>query len=117
LNISGNSSRIGGDSLYSESATTASNTTFESSINPSRTKRARYDPDDRLASGSRLLDGINIVDDDSAHPKFVKLINNSSVDVSLNGWVLKRKVGSQSYEFKFPRGMVLRASATTTVRD
>ena len=34
----------------------------------------------------------------------------------MNGWILKRKVGAQLYEFKFPRGMVLKAGATTTVR-
>ena len=35
--------------------------------------------------------------------------------MALNGWILKRKVGTQLYEFKFPRGMVLKAGATTTV--
>jgi len=64
---------------------------------------------------SQLLDGINIIDDDSAHPKFVKLVNNSNQDVTFTGWVLKRKVGSQSYEFKFPKGMVLKAGAKTTI--
>jgi len=120
LNISGNASRIGGDSLLIDgggSTTTASHTTFESSGYPSR-KRPRYSADDRIHSASssqHLLDGINIIDDDSAHPKFVKLINNSNQDLSLNGWVLKRKVGTQSYEFKFPKGMVLKAGATTTI--
>jgi hypothetical protein len=109
LHISGNASRIEGSSV-----TTASDTTFESSSYPSR-KRPRYDIDDHPSVNSQLLDGINIIDDESSHPRFVKLINNSKQDVALNGWVLKRKVGSQSYEFKFPKGMVLKGSATTTV--
>ncbi|CAF0909603.1 unnamed protein product [Adineta steineri] len=106
LNISGNLSNL--------TSTTASNTTFESSSYPSR-KRPRYDADDRPSVNTQLLDGINIIDDDSSHPKFVKLVNNSKQDVALNGWVLKRKVGSQSYEFKFPKGMNLKAGATTTI--
>ncbi|CAF2782117.1 unnamed protein product [Rotaria sp. Silwood2] len=116
LNISGSSSRIGGDRSYSDGAgiTTASSRTFESSSYPSR-KRLRYEPDERLSIHSQLLDGINIIDDDSPHPKFVKLTNNSNQEISLNGWVLKRKVGSQSYEYKFPRGMALKAGATTTI--
>ena len=65
---------------------------------------------------TQLLDGINIIDDESSTPKFVKLINNAKQDVSFNGWVLKRKVGTQSFEFKFPKGMILKAGATTTVR-
>jgi hypothetical protein len=118
LNISGNSSRIGGsDSSYSDSGnvTTASNRTFESRAYPSR-KRPRYDSIERPSINTQLLDGINIIDDESSHPKFVKLINNSTQEIALHGWVLKRKVGSQSYEFKFPKGMVLKAGATTTVR-
>jgi len=110
LNISGNLSRIDGSNI-----TTASNTTFESSSYPSR-KRPRYDSSERPSVNTQLLDGINIVDDESSQPKFVKLINNSKQDVALNGWVLKRKVGAQSYEFKFPKGMHLKAGATTTVR-
>ncbi|CAF4029630.1 unnamed protein product, partial [Rotaria sordida] len=43
------------------------------------------------------------------------LINHSNQEINLNGWILKRKVGSQSYEFKFPRGMILKAGATTTI--
>ncbi|CAF3997689.1 unnamed protein product [Rotaria magnacalcarata] len=43
------------------------------------------------------------------------LMNNSKQDVSFTGWVLKRKVGSQTYEFKFPKGMVLKGGATTTI--
>lgn len=109
LNISGNLSRMDGSSLAS-----ASNTTFENSSYPSR-KRPRYDADDHPAINTQLLDGINIVDDESTQPKFVKLLNNSSQDVAFNGWLLKRKVGSQSYEFKFPKGMVLKAGATTTI--
>ena len=62
-----------------------------------------------------LLDGINIVEDDSSNPKFIKLINNSGRDVSMNGWVLKRKVASQSFEFKFPRNMALKTGATSTI--
>ena len=96
------------------SLASASNTTFENSSYPSR-KRPRYDADDHPAINTQLLDGINIIDDESAQPKFVKLLNNSSQDVAFNGWLLKRKVGSQSYEFKFPKGMVLKAGATTTV--
>jgi hypothetical protein len=95
----------------------ASNTTFESGIYSTRTKRARYDPDERSSTTMPLLDGINIVDDDSVHPRFLKLINNSKQDLAFNGWILKRKVGSQSFEFKFPRGMILRAGATTTVNN
>ena len=109
LNISGSLSRID-----SSNVTTASNTTFESSSYPSR-KRARYDSIERPSVNTQLLDGINILDDESSQPKFVKLVNNSKQDVALNGWVLKRKVGSQSYEFKFPKGMVLKGGATTTV--
>lgn len=94
--------------------TLASNATFESSAHQSR-KRPRYEVDDQPAATTQLIEGINIVDDDSAQPKFVKLINNSTQDVALNGHVLKRKVGSQNYEFKFPKGMVLRAGTTSTV--
>ena len=112
MNISGNQSRLDGSSA----ATTASNTTFESSSYPSR-KRPRYDLDDQPSINTQLIEGINIIDDESSQPKFVKLINNSKQDVALHGWILKRKVGSQSYEFKFPKGMVLKAGATTTVRD
>lgn len=117
LNISGNSSRLGGDSLLSDGGgiSTASNTSFESSIHPTRTKRTRYDADDRSSFNTQLLNGINIIDDDSAHPKFVKLINNSNREITMNGWVLKRKVGSQSYEFKLPRAMLLKAGATSTI--
>jgi hypothetical protein len=106
LNISGNLSNL----------TTASNTTFETSSYPSR-KRPRYEVDDQPPINTQLLDGINIIDDESAHPKFVKLVNNSKQNLALNGHVLKRKVGSQTYEFKFPKGMNLKAGATTTVRD
>ena len=105
LNISGNLSRID-----------TSNTTFETSVQPSR-KRPRYESVERPSvNTTQLIEGINIIDDESAQPKFVKLINNSKQDVAFNGWILKRKVGSQSYEFKFPKGMVLKAGATTTVR-
>jgi len=107
LNISGNLSRM-------DASTTASNTTFEGSSYPSR-KRPRYELDDQPSINTQLIDGINIIDDESSQPKFVKLINNSKQDVALNGWILKRKVGSQSYEFKFPKGMVLKAGATTTI--
>lgn len=107
LNISGNASH-----LESNIATTTSQRTADSRTR----KRPRYDSVERTSSNTQLLDGINIIDDDSSQPKFVKLINNSNQEVALTGWVLKRKVGSQSYEFKFPRGMVLRAGATTTVR-
>jgi hypothetical protein len=107
LNISGNVSRLDGSSI--------ANTTFETSSQPSR-KRPRYDPDDHPSVNTKLIEGINIIDDESSQPKFVKLINNAKQDVALHGWILKRKVGSQSYEFKFPKGMVLKAGATTTVR-
>ncbi|CAF2855237.1 unnamed protein product [Rotaria sp. Silwood2] len=109
LNISGNLSRMEGSSM---TATTTG--TFESSSYPSR-KRPRYELDDQPSMNTQLLDGINIIDDESSQPKFVKLINHSKQDVLLNGWILKRKVGSQSYEFKFPKGMVLKAGATTTI--
>ncbi len=108
LNISGNLSRLDGSSI--------ANTTFESSSQPPSRKRPRYEPDDHPSVNTQLIEGINIIDDESSQPKFVKLINNSKQDVALHGWVLKRKVGSQSYEFKFPKGMVLKAGATTTVR-
>ncbi|CAF0782167.1 unnamed protein product [Rotaria sp. Silwood1] len=108
LNISGNLSRMEGSNM----STTTS--TFDSSSYPSR-KRPRYELDDQPSINTQLLDGINIIDDESAQPKFVKLINNSKQDVSFNGWMLKRKVGSQSYEYKFPKGMVLKAGATTTI--
>jgi hypothetical protein len=109
LNISGNSSRMAGESSCGDNTgqASASNTTFESGIYSTRTKRARYDPDERSSTTMPLLDGINIVDDDSVHPRFLKLINNSKQDLAFNGWILKRKVGSQSFEFKFPRGMIL----------
>ncbi|CAF0904418.1 unnamed protein product [Rotaria sordida] len=107
LNISGNASRMEGSSM-------TTSTTFDSSSYPSR-KRPRYELDDQSSINTQLLDGINIVDDESSQPKFVKLINNCKQDVSFNGWILKRKVGSQSYEFKFPKGMVLKAGATTTI--
>jgi lamin B len=106
LNISGNVSRLDGSSI--------ANTTFETSSQPSR-KRPRYDPDDHPSVNTKLIEGINIIDDESSQPKFVKLINNAKQDVALHGWILKRKVGSQSYEFKFPKGMVLKAGATTTI--
>jgi lamin B len=106
LNISGNASRLDGSSI--------ANTTFETSSQPSR-KRPRYDPDDHPSVNTKLIEGINIIDDESSQPKFVKLINNAKQDVALHGWILKRKVGSQSYEFKFPKGMVLKAGATTTI--
>jgi len=109
LNISGNLSRID-----TSNATTAANTTFDSSSTRSR-KRPRYDSDDHASVNTQLIEGMNIIDDESSQPKFVKLINNSKQEVALNGWVLKRKVGSQSYEFKFPKGMVLKAGATTTI--
>lgn len=109
LNISGNLSRIDTSNL-----TTTSNTTFETSTLPSR-KRPRYESVERPSVNTQLIEGINIIDDESAQPKFVKLINNSKQDVAFNGWVLKRKVGSQSYEFKFPKNMVLKAGATTTI--
>jgi hypothetical protein len=105
LNISGNSSRLDSGNV----------TTTSSRIQSSR-KRPRYDSIERPSINSQLIDGINIIDDDSSHPKFVKLTNNSNQQVALTGWALKRKVGSQSYEFKFPKGMVLKAGATTTVR-
>jgi len=111
LNISGNTSRTDGGNV-----TTTSNRTSETKSYSGR-KRPRYDSVERPSINTQLLDGINIIDDDSAHPKFVKLINNSNHEVALNGWVLKRKVGSQLYEFKFPKGMVLKAGATTTVRE
>ena len=111
MNISGNLSRLDGSSV-----TTASNTTFETTSHPSR-KRPRYEVDDLPSLNTQLIEGINIIDDESAQPKFVKLINNSKQDVALHGWILKRKVGTQSYEFKFPKGMVLKASATTTVSN
>ena len=101
--------------MEASNITSASNTTFEASSYPSR-KRPRHEVDDHPLINTQLLDGINIIDDDSAQPKFVKLINNSTQDIALNGCLLKRKVGSQSYEFKFPKGMVLKAGATSTVR-
>jgi hypothetical protein len=113
LNISGNSSRTDGGSL---TTTTASNRTSETRSYPGR-KRPRNESVEHPSINTQLLDGINIIDDDSSQPKFVKLINNSSQEVALNGWVLKRKVGAQLYEFKFPKGMVLKAGATTTVRE
>jgi len=91
-----------------------SNTTFETSSYPSR-KRPRYELDDQPSVNTQLIDGINIIDDESSQPKFIKLINNSKQDIALTGSVLKRKVGSQSYEFKFPKAMVLKAGATTTI--
>jgi len=100
LNISDNSSLID----------TASRTTESRSR-----KRPRYESIERSTKNTQLLDGINIIDDDSPQPKYIKLINNSNQEVALNGWILKRKVGSQSYEFKFPKGMVLKAGATTTI--
>ena len=101
LNISGSGSRL------EESTTTSRSSTGR--------KRARYDSVERPTTTNQFLDGINIIEDESSQPKFVKLFNNSNQNVALNGWLLKRKVGSQSYEFKFPKGMVLRAGATTTV--
>ncbi|CAF3564267.1 unnamed protein product [Rotaria socialis] len=116
LNISG--IRIGGDGENASSGranvTTATNRTCENSSYPSR-KRPRHDLDERSSIRTQLLDGINIIDDDSTHAKYIKLINNSNQDISFNGWILKRKVGSQSYEFKFPRGMILKVGATTTI--
>lgn len=88
---------------------------MESTSYPSR-KRPRHDLEERSSINTQLLDGINIIDDDSSHPKFVKLINNSNQEISLNGYILKRKIGSQSYEFKFPKGMVLKIGAATTVK-
>lgn len=111
LNISGSSSRTD-----SASATTVSNRTAESRSYTGR-KRPRYESTERPSLNTQLLDGINIIDDDSSQPKYVKLINNSNQEIALSGWVLKRKVGSQIYEFKFPRGMNLKAGATTTVRE
>lgn len=105
LHISGNASRL-------DDTTTATTTLSRSSTGR---KRARYESVERLTTTNQFLDGINIIDDDSSQPKFVKLYNNSNQDVALNGWLLKRKVGSQSYEYKFPRGMVLRGGATTTI--
>jgi hypothetical protein len=106
LNISGNTSRLDSSSV----------TTTSSSRTQSARKRPRFESIERPSFNSQLLDGINIIDDDSANPKYVKLTNNSNQEVALNGWVLKRKVGSQLYEFKFPKGMILKAGATTTVR-
>ncbi|CAF1173640.1 unnamed protein product [Adineta steineri] len=119
LHISGNSSRIsssGSDILYSDIAntTTTSTRAFDNRSHASR-KRPRYDSIERPSVNTQLLDGINIIDDESSHPKFVQLINNSAREMAISGWVLKRKVGSQSYEYKFPRGMVLKAGATTTI--
>ncbi|UJR13623.1 hypothetical protein I4U23_000636 [Adineta vaga] len=118
LNISGNSSRLssGGDHSYLDVATTTttSNRAYDSRSQQSR-KRPRNESTERPFVNTQLVDGINIVDDESAHPKFVKLINNTSQEITLAGWILKRKVGSQSYEFKFPRGMLLKAGATTTI--
>lgn len=105
LNISGNISSMDGSNLT---------TTFESSSYPSR-KRRRVDSDSQPLSNVQLLDGINIIDDESSNPKFIKLINNSKQDASFHGWVLKRKVGSSSYEFKFPKGMILKGGATSTI--
>jgi len=102
LNISGNASNV---------TTTSSSRTSESRSR----KRPRYDSVERPSINTQLLDGINIIDDDSSQPKFVKLINNSSQEIALNGWILKRKVGSQLYEYKFPKGMILKAGATTTI--
>ncbi|CAF1133970.1 unnamed protein product [Adineta ricciae] len=117
LNISATSSRLssGGanESFVSDSGATT--TTAGSNRTYSSRKRPRHDSVERPLINIQLLDGINIVDDESAHPKFVKLINNSSREMALAGWILKRKVGSQSYEFKFPRGMALRPGATTTI--
>ncbi|CAF2079725.1 unnamed protein product [Rotaria magnacalcarata] len=115
LNISG--IRIGdGENSSSDRAnvTTATNRTYENSSYPSR-KRPRHDFDERSSRNTQLLDGINIIDDDSTHAKYIKLINNSNQDIAFNGWVLKRKVGSQSYEFRFPKGMILKVGATTTI--
>jgi len=109
LNISGNLSRI--DSSH---VTSAANTTFESSSTRSR-KRPRYESGEHASVNAQLIEGVNIIDDESSQPKFVKLVNNSKEEVALTGWILKRKVGSQSYEFKFPKGMVLKAGATTTI--
>ena len=107
---------ISGSRLDGSSVTSASNTTFETTSHPSR-KRPRYEVDDLPSLNTQLIEGINIIDDENAQPKFVKLINNSKQDVAFQGWVLRRKVGSQSYEFKFPKGMVLKAGATTTVSN
>lgn len=106
LNISG------GSSSRADSGNISATTT--SRVQSGR-KRTRYDSTERPSFGNQLLDGINIIDDDSSQPKYVKLINNSNQEIALNGWVLKRKVGTQLYEFKFPRSMVLKAGATTTV--
>lgn len=110
MNISGNVSRLDGSNI-----TSASNATFESSTHQSR-KRPRYEPDEQAASSTQILEGVNIFDDEGNPPKFVKLLNNSVQDINLNGHILKRKIGSQSHEFKFPKGMVLKTGATTTVR-
>ncbi|CAF1678471.1 unnamed protein product, partial [Adineta ricciae] len=111
LNISGNLSR-----METSHTATASNATFESSTSHPSRKRPRYDADDHPSVNTQLIDGINIIDDESSQPKFVKLLNNSKQDVAMNGWILKRKVGAQNYEFKFPKGMNLKAGATATVR-
>ncbi|CAF0965054.1 unnamed protein product [Didymodactylos carnosus] len=129
LNISGNSSRIDQSSMVTDHATTSgSTTTFDtSSYLTHRQKRPRYEddltlPEDLLTRTSnasvghqQLLDGINIIDDDSTHPKYVKLVNNTNQDLQLNGWVLKRKVGNQTYEHKFQRGMLLKSGSTSTI--
>lgn len=94
----------------------ASNTTFDSSTSQQSRKRPRYELDEQPTINTQLLEGINIIDDESAQPKFIKLVNNSNQDTQMTGWILKRKVGSQNYEYKFPKGMVLKAGATTTVR-
>ncbi|CAF0923826.1 unnamed protein product, partial [Didymodactylos carnosus] len=119
--------------------TSGSNTTFDTSSYPThRQKRPRYEDFSTSATSAsshqvtdlltrtlnagvassmhqQLLDGINIIDDESSHPKYVKLVNNTSQDLQLNGWVLKRKVGNQTYEHKFQRGMLLKAGATSTI--
>jgi len=91
-------------------------TTTKSDFQSTRsTKRSRLDFEDPTSDSSELLDGINIVDDQSSQPKFLKLINNSSRDISMSGWILKRKIASQTFEHKFPRAMTLKSGATTTI--
>lgn len=91
-------------------------TTTTSDLQSTRSsKRLRLDFEDQTSNSSELLDGINIVDDQSSQPKFLKLINNSSRDISMSGWILKRKIASQTFEHKFPRTMTLKSGATTTV--
>lgn len=112
LNISG-SSRFTMETFSDSSI--GSGSFFENNQHQTRPKRARYEQEERSTVVHQTSEGIKIVEDDSSHPKFIKLINATNQDYSMSGWILKRKIGSQSFEFKFPRSMILKAGATSTI--